>query len=113
MLLAATPQHPTGAQYLPAMLEQMSSQGSASVAPAHLVMQMLHPLVEFLSRLVVARLLLPLSHLLRWEAPMNRMLPVTLRSNQVLQGRLKLEAPSQIPPLVIVGNLGSTERNKA
>jgi len=57
-------QHPTGAQYLPAMLVQMSSQGSASVAPAHLVMQMLHPLVEFLSRLVVARLLLPLSHLL-------------------------------------------------
>lgn len=44
---------------------------------------------------------------------MNRMLPVTLLSNQVFQGRLKLEAPSQIPPLVIVGNLGSTERNKA
>ena len=48
---------------------------------------------------------------------MNRMLPVTLRSNQVLQGRLKLEAPrvtrNQIPPLVIVVNLGSTERNKA
>ena len=54
----------------------------------------------------------PLSPI-RWEAPMNRMLPVTLLSNQVFQGRLKLEAPSQIPPLVIVGNLGSTERNKA